>query len=116
MRFARPAMIAVMGIALGAYAFDCAPMTTLDQAMQCCDAMDCPTQGHHNEDCCQTAPSLHPPFVQGASVHGAACAPLVFAVLSVMTSPPFRQATTVWIGVNFHGPPGHLAAEPPLRI
>ena len=117
MRLARPILIAVMGLALGAYAFDCAPMTTLEQAMQCCNSMDCVSQGHHNQDCCQTGPSLRAPFVQAASVHGPAFAPVVFAVLPATPESSARQSAGVWIQLSSHGPPiSHLTAKPPLRI
>lgn len=117
MRFARPVLIAVMGVALGAYAFDCAPMTDVEQAMQCCDSMDCASHGHHTQDCCQTAPSLHAPFMQAASVHGPAFAPVVFAALPATAEWPVRQSAAIWIQLSSHGPPGSpLAAQHPLRI
>ena len=110
-------MIAVMGIALGAYAFDCAPMTTLEQAMRCCDAMDCATQGHHDQDCCQTAPSLHAPFVQAASVHGPVFAPAVFAMLPATAQPSARPSGAALLHLSSEGPPGSdPPAQPPLRI
>src|SRR5215475_14806003 len=87
MRVGRFTLIAVMGLSLAAYAFDCLPMTTSDEAMDCCNSMDCAGQGHHGEDCCQTAPSTHSPFTQAASVHPFTCAHFVFAVLPACDQP-----------------------------
>jgi hypothetical protein len=117
MRFAKPILIMVMGVALGAYAFDCVPMNTLEQSMQCCDSMDCAAHGHHHQDCCQTASSLHTPFVQAASVHGPVFAPVVLAMLPVTAEPSIFQSATFLIHWNSHGPPGSdLPAQHPLRI
>jgi hypothetical protein len=53
----RPIFSAVLTVALAAYAFDCAPMATAEQAMQCCKSMQCMRHGHHGQDCCKTMPS-----------------------------------------------------------
>src|SRR5947209_5844693 len=87
MRFARPILIAVLGFAFSAYGIDCAPMVTPDNAMQCCDSMNC-SHGDHGEDCCQAAPSVHAPFVQAASVQSVSLAPLAFAVLPASVQSP----------------------------
>ena len=91
MRFAKPILVALLGIAFSAYGFDCSPMMSPDQAMECCDSMDC-SHGMHGEDCCQTGASIHAPFVQPASMHSVVFAPLAFAVnLRPFTSSSIRS-------------------------
>jgi hypothetical protein len=79
MHFARPILIVVLGFVFAAYGFDCSPIMSPDQAMECCDSMNC-SHGMHGEDCCQTGTSIHVPFVQPASMHSVAFAPLDFVV------------------------------------
>src|SRR5258707_12434228 len=81
MRLAKLVFLCSVAVALAAYAFDCDAATTPEQAMQCCDSMQCSPHGHQAQDCCQTMPSMHAPFVQLSSVHGVSYAPLASAVL-----------------------------------
>lgn len=116
MRFARPILIAVLGVAFSAYGFDCSPMMTPDQAMQCCDSMNC-SHGDHGKDCCQATPSTHAPFVQAASVHGASFTPLVFAVLPVSVELPVIHSAGGLRTFRSHDPPVFYSSPPrPLRI
>src|SRR5438270_10051452 len=79
MRFTKPILVALLGISFSAYGFDCSPIMTPDQAMECCDSMNC-SRGMHGEDCCQTGTSVHAPFVQPASMHSIVFPPLALAV------------------------------------
>jgi hypothetical protein len=105
MRFARPILILMMGVALGAYAFDCVPMTSPEEAMQCCAAMDCASQGHHDQDCCQTAPSMHAPFVKAASMQSVSIAPLVFVPLPVTAELNSMNPARGLTATRYHDPP-----------
>src|SRR5437016_829378 len=80
MRLAKSMFVALLTVAFAAYAFDCA-VATPEQAMQCCDSMPCSSHGHHAQDCCKTMQSMHAPFAQPSSVHGASYSSLVFAAL-----------------------------------
>src|SRR5438034_6484185 len=81
MRLAKPIFLAILAVALAAYAFDCSAATTPEQAMQCCKSMSCSSHGHRAQDCCKTMPSMHAPFVQPSSGHGVSPSHVVFAVL-----------------------------------
>ena len=59
----RPLFVAILALALGAYAFDCEAVTTPEQAMQC-KSMHCSPHGHHGQDCCKAMPTKHAPFVR----------------------------------------------------
>jgi hypothetical protein len=117
MRFAKPILMAVLVAALAAYALDCGAMTTPEQAMQCCASMPCSPHGHDGQDCCKSMPSLHAPFVQSTSAHGAAHAHTVVAVsvaiydfASTLPEPGTPRA-------HSHGPPRiNRPALSPLRI
>jgi hypothetical protein len=63
MRLAKPTFLAVLAVALAAYAFDCGATTTPEQAMQCCNSMPCSSHGHHGQDCCKTMVSSQSPSV-----------------------------------------------------
>src|SRR5579859_2983697 len=86
MHFAKPILAAVLGLAFAAYGFDCSPMMSADKAMECCNSMNC-SQGMYGEDCCQTAPSMHAPFVQPASMHSVAFTPLALMLPAVHSLP-----------------------------
>src|SRR5579864_5655274 len=49
--------IAVLSVSLAFYGLDCAGMTTPQQAMQCCQSMQCMSHQQHHTDCCKTMPS-----------------------------------------------------------
>jgi hypothetical protein len=116
MRHARPILIAVLVVALAAYAFDCGAMTTPEQAMQCCASMSCAPHGHDGQDCCKSMPSMHVPFVQSA-VHGPSRARAVIAVLTAFDDLDSTLAEAVPAGMHSHGPPQiSLNTLSPLRI
>jgi hypothetical protein len=77
MGFPRHVFSALLAVALGAYGFDCAPMATAQQAMQCCKSMRCMTRGHHGQDCCKEMPStrdvIGQPTSTGHSFTAVAC-------------------------------------------
>src|SRR5215472_11098334 len=84
MWFARLNAVAVLGVALAAYALDCSGMTTPEQAMQCCNSMPCSSQSDHAQDCCKTMPAMHAPFVQPSSTSSIAPPAVQLAVLAVV--------------------------------
>src|SRR4029077_20582063 len=53
MRLAKPILLAVLTLALAAYAFDCGA-TTPEQAVACCNSMACSSHGHHGPACYKT--------------------------------------------------------------
>jgi hypothetical protein len=115
MRFARPILIAVLGFAFAAYGFDCSPMTSPDQAMDCCGSMNC-SHGMHGEDCCQTGTSVHAPFVQPVSMHSIAFAPLALAALPVFVHFGFTSHPDGRSAIRFHDPPLLFASPVPLQL
>lgn len=117
MRFARPVLIAVLAVALAAYAFDCGAMTTPEQAMQCCNSMPCSSQGHHGQDCCKSMPTLHAPFVQPSFVHGVPYSPVVVAALTTFDEFHGVDSSARFIAEHSHAPPiVYTPASLPLRL
>jgi hypothetical protein len=104
MHFAKPILVAVLGLTFAAYGFDCSPLMSPDQAMECCDSMNC-SHGMHGEDCCQTGPSVHAPFVQPASMHSVAFTPLVLAALPVSIHISSIDHAERHASLRFHDPP-----------
>ena len=116
-RFARSVLVAVLGLALAAYAFDCGGTTTPEQAMQCCNSMPCSSHGHHGQDCCKTMPAMHAPFVQPSSAHRGAYSPLVLAVLPAPGESQSLRSADRLIATHCHAPPILSRPAPlPLRI
>lgn len=115
MRIAKPILVAVLGLAFAAYGFDCSPMMSPDKAMDCCDSMNC-SHGMHGEDCCETAPSTHAPFVQPASAHSIAFTPVASAVLP----PPFHFLSIdhayASSALRLHDPPSLESSTSPLQL
>jgi hypothetical protein len=118
MGLAKPILLAVLAVALAAYAFDCGAATTPEQAMQCCDSMpSCSSHGHHAEDCCKAMPSMHAPFMQPSSAHGVSYSLLVFAVLPATGKLHAVDSSDRVIAAHCHAPPIRYApASLPLRI
>jgi len=110
-------MLFLLTVSLTAYAFDCGPTTTPEQAMLCCDSMQCSSHGHHGQDCCKTMPTMHAPFVQTASVHSASFTSPVLGVLSSPDAPDTMDSSVGVIAAHCHAPP--ILSVPtrlPLRI
>src|ERR1051325_10857914 len=117
MHLAKPFLLALLAVALGAYAFDCQATATPEQAMPCCNSMHCASHGHHGQDCCKTMPTMHAPFVQPSSVHGASFSPVVFAVMAASWESRDLDSFARSIAALCHAPPIFPPpASPPLRI
>jgi hypothetical protein len=117
MRLARPIFLAVLAVALAAYAFDCGAAMTPGQAMQCCNSMPCSSHGHHAQDCCKTMPAMHAPFVQPSSVHNVSYSPVVLAVLPATGKSFVLDSPDRVVAAHCHAPPILYARAPlPLRI
>lgn len=114
MRLAKPILVAVLGLAFAAYGFDCSPLMSPDQAMECCDSMNC-SHGMHGEDCCQTGTSVHAPFVQPASMHSVAFTPLALAALPAVHFLLIDHAEGRGT-LRFHDPPLFFDSTPPLQL
>ena len=117
MRLAKPIFLAVLTVALAAYAFDCGAAMTPEQAMQCCNSMPCSSHDHDGQDCCKTMPAMRAPFVQPSSVHGVSYSPLVFAVLPAVSESHGMESADRAIVAQSHAPPILGTLVPlPLRI
>ncbi|HWG57813.1 MAG TPA: hypothetical protein VN661_02055 [Candidatus Acidoferrales bacterium] len=117
MRFGRAILMAALAVALAAYAFDCAGMTTPRQAMQCCKTMPCSPAGHGSQDCCQKMPAMHSPFVRTPSIGVAGFSLSALAVLPASREANRGTLTARAISTRCHAPPGsELPASTPLRI
>jgi hypothetical protein len=116
MGFEQHILAAVLTVALAAYAFDCAPMATAQQAMQCCKSMQCMRHGHHTRDCCKEMPSTRAVVGQPSTVNHS------FAPFVVGTVQPYDESfshTTSerLVAGQSHSPPiFSLPAVLPLRI
>jgi hypothetical protein len=109
--------VAVVAVALAAYAFDCLAMATPEQAMQCCNSMHCSSHGHHGQDCCKTMPTMHAPFGQPSSVQPASFANVIFAVLPASSESLGIDSSVRLVATQSHAPPFfYLEALQPLRI
>ena len=115
MRFARPILIAVLGFAFAAYGFDCSPIMSPDQAMECCESMNC-SHGMHGEDCCQTGTSVHAPFVQPASMHSVAFTPLALVVQPASIHGSSGDHPVGGVALRFHDPPLFFDSSAPLQL
>jgi len=108
--------MAVLVVALAAYALDCGAMTTPEQAMQCCASMPCSPHGHDGQDCCKSMPSMHAPFLQSA-MHGPSQARAMVAVLTTFDGLNITLAEAVTWAMHSHGPPQiGPATLSPLKI
>ncbi len=117
MRLAKPIFLAVLVVALAAYALDCGAATNPQQAMDCCKSMPCSSHGHHAQDCCKAMQAMRAPFVQPSSAHGASFSPLVFAVLPATGELHAVGPSGRVIAAHCHAPPiQHTPAALPLRI
>jgi hypothetical protein len=117
MRSAKPIFLAILAVALAAYAFDCSAATTPEQAMQCCKSMACSSHGHDAQDCCKTMPSMHAPFVQPSSGYGVFPSHVVVGVLLATEKAPAVDSSNGVIAAHCHAPPILYAlAHAPLRI
>jgi hypothetical protein len=117
MRFSKPILVAVIAVALAAYAFDCSAMTTPDEAMQCCNSMPCSPQGHQGQDCCKTMPSMHAPFVKSSSVNSVGSFVFQLADLASVQDFTYSDSFIGRVAVYSHAAPdSHALDLTPLRI
>jgi hypothetical protein len=117
MSYCRLILMVVAAFALATYATDCMPMSSAEQAMECCKSMPCSPQGHHGQDCCKTMPSMHAPFVQPSSVHAVSFASLVFAVPPTSGESLNIDPSVRVVAAQSHAPPIWVSPAPlPLRI
>lgn len=110
MRSAKPILVIVLTVVLGAYAFDCGAMTTPEQAMECCKSMPCTSQGHHGQDCCKSMPTAHAPFVQPSSMQvtsmQVASGPhAVFAAIAAPRESYGVDFSSLSVAAHCHAPP-----------
>jgi hypothetical protein len=116
MLMTKPIFLAVLAVALAVFALDCGAAVTPERAMQCCDSMPCSAHGHHGQDCCESMPSMHVPFVQPFSVNGISACPLVLAALPAFHEFQISDSSVIVIAAHCHAPPILYAAPTPLRI
>jgi hypothetical protein len=117
MRSAKAIFLAIVAVALAAYAFDCGATTKPEQAMQCCGSMPCSSHGHDAQDCCKTMQAMHAPFLQPASVHGVSYYALVFAALSATSESLAPDSSDRVIAALCNAPPiPYAPTAVPLRI
>jgi hypothetical protein len=117
MRLDRPIFLALLALSLATYAVDCGATMTPDQAMQCCNSMDCSSHGHDSQDCCKTMRSMHAPFVQSSPEGGASFSPVLFAVMPSVGQCSNLAPSAIIIATDCHAPPiPNSAALRPLRI
>ncbi|HEY2459572.1 MAG TPA: hypothetical protein VGI16_02140 [Candidatus Acidoferrum sp.] len=114
MRSARTILPIVAAFVLALYAFDCSPMATPDQAMQCCESMHCASQAHHAEDCCKTMSALHASFVQPSSAHRASFTAILFAILPAFNHSRGLNSSAISAAAQSHAPPIPAFATPQL--
>jgi hypothetical protein len=115
MRFAKPILVAMLSFSFAAYGFDCSLMMSPDKAMECCDSMNC-SHGMHGEDCCQTASSMHAPFVQPASMHSTALPLFALAVLPASIHISSFDQSDGPAALRFHDPPLIFDSTAPLQL
>src|SRR5438445_11402740 len=112
-----PILGAVVGLALGSYAFDCFAAPPPEQAMQCCNSLHCSSHARHGQDCCKRMPSVRSPFVQPSSAHGMSFAPTLLAVTPARGELPVLDFSARIIPAHSHAPPIIFSSAPvPIRI
>src|SRR5438128_10120184 len=113
----RPILVAVVGLALASYAFDCFAAATPEQAMQCCNSMRCSSHAHHGQDCCKRMPNVRSPFVGASSDRGISLSLAAPAVMPARGELPVFDFSARIIPAHSHPPPlFSFSASVPLRI
>src|SRR5947208_5878435 len=91
--------------ALAVYGLDCAGMTTHEQAMQCCKAMQCMSHHHHrSDDCCKMMPTTRVVIGQPTSVSTSMARVVLGLVLAFDESVEITASARV-IADQSHAPP-----------
>lgn len=117
MVFARPILPGVLTVALLAYAVDCGPTASAEQAMQCCNSMRCMSSHHHRgEECCKAMATGR--VVIGQPTSGGISLPsVVFAAVQVFSGSAEMTASARIIADQSHAPPVfRVPTILPLRI
>jgi hypothetical protein len=112
MGFGRAILVLLVVTALAAYVVDCSGMTTPAEAMNCCQSMPC-SSSSHSQQCCETMPQMHAPFVQPPSAHGLSFVPYVFTLISISQESPNSDSAGCRIARSLLAPPG---SSPPTAI
>lgn len=116
MALTRAAVLAVLTVALAAYGLDCAGMTTPEQALQCCNSMQCASHGHRGQGCCKTMPSMRAVLGQPSSLQSVSPVPVLLSTAQPSLALA-RPASAAWvIAERSHDPPLRLPDILPLRI
>ena len=117
MAFARSILPAVLTAALLAYAVDCSPTATAEQAMHCCNSMRCMLHHHQRgEECCKEMPTTRVVIGQPTSA-GISLAPVIYGVVQAFSESIEVTASARLIADQSHAPP--VLSSPsilPLRI
>lgn len=117
MGFARRVLLAVLTVAVGAYASDCGGMTTPEQAMQCCNSMRCSSHHHHGQECCKTMPSIQAALGQPSSTQGISFSPVALGLVLAFNESHSTESSARMIAEYSHAPPASSSpAVLPLRI
>src|SRR5215831_2831625 len=81
---------------------DCLATATPEQAMRCCNTLGCHShrhQGHHSQNCCNTAPKMRAVIGQPTSDQGTALSPVTLGVVPMFgdyqTSELFAMITAM---------------------
>jgi hypothetical protein len=117
MGFARQVLLAVVTLAVAAYASDCGGMTTPEQAMQCCNSMRCSSHGHHGQECCKTMPAIHAALGQPSSAQRISFSPVALGLVRTFNVSNGIEPSARMIAEHSHAPP--ISSSPaalPLRI
>jgi hypothetical protein len=114
--FARSILVPVLIVALVAYAVDCSPTVTAEQALQCCSSMRCMSHQHRGRECCKTMPTTQVAIGQRTSV-SISFAVVFVAIVQALSESVAVTASPRLIAGQSHAPPElSLASILPLRI
>ena len=118
MGFARQILLAALVLSVAAYASDCSGMTTPEQAMQCCDSMQCSSHHHHrSEECCKTMPAMHSVLGQPLSAQGVSFSPVAIGLVRAFSDSQIMEFSDSIIVGHSHDPPLSCSTPvPSLRI
>jgi hypothetical protein len=85
--------------------------------MQCCKSMPCSPQGHAGQDCCNTMPSMHAPFVQPSSGHGVDLDHVAITAVPLSGGSPRLDSSACDVLTVDHSPPIlYCPSTVPIRI
>ena len=117
MRLRKTLLLTAIVTALTLYAVDCQAAVTPAQMIECCRTMHCMPHGH-GQNCCQTMPSTHPPFIQASSIDVSAGHAAVIAIVPPIVAPAARDTRANRVDAVWHAPPisPPTASSGPLRI